>query len=225
MTAVQIETFSDLLLDLSEKVGETTADTSDNRKRKVNSSYNFVANKRLWWWLEGSTTETTTTALSYTLPTDFRVFHPLNPVKIGDDWRIIIPYRDSQLWDGTSGVVTLPQIEKKRKAYIYAGKIYFIQSSMTAAQTITYYYYKKLTALDDGTDKPLIPIEFREMIGLYASGMHLKAQGGKESVEGNDYLALFDVYLRDMEREDDNRREHGIKRRTKDPEEALIWDR
>lgn len=225
MTAVQIETFGDLLTDLAEKIGESTSDTSNNRKRKINSAYYFVTNKRLWWWLEASTTDTTTTSLYIDLPSDFRVFHPRNPCKVGDDWQILIPYRDVQLWDGTSAVVSLPQLEKKHKIYIYGDKLYFVRSSMTAGQTVTMYYYKDITALDDTTDEPLIPVEFREMISLYAAGMYLKSQGGRESVEGNDYLQLFDAYLRDMEREDDNRREYGVKRRALDPEEALVFQR
>ena len=224
MAAITITTFSDLLTDLSEKVGETTADTSNNRKRKINNAYYFIANKRLWWWLEATSTDTTTTSLSYSLPTDFRAFHPKNPVKIGNTWRQIVPFMHKQLWDGTTSVVTLPQITKQKKAYIYGTKIYFIQDSMDAGDTITYYYYKKVTALDDTSDEPLIPVEFREMISLYAAGMHLKTQGGRESVEGNDYLELFDVYLKDMETEDDNRRTMGIKRRMRDPEEAAVWE-
>lgn len=224
MAAVTITTFGDLLTDFAEKIGETTQNTDDNRKRKINSAYYFIANKRLWWWLETSGTDTTTTATSYTLPTDFRAFHPKNPVKIGSNWRQLVPYMDLQKYDGTTSVVTLPQITKQEKAYIYGSKIYFIQDSMTAGSTITYYYYKKITALDDTADTPLIPVEFREMISLYAAGMYLKSQGGPESVEGNDYLELFDVYLQDMEREEATRREFGIKRRTRDPEEAAIWN-
>ena len=224
MSAIVIDTFSSLLLDLAEKLGETTSDTSDNRKRKINSSYYFTANKRLWWWLEGTGTDTTTTSLSYTLSSDFRAFHPKNPVKIGSNWRQIIPFRDKQLYDGTTSIVTLPQITKKAKAYIYAGSIYFVQDSMTAGSTITYYYYKKLTALDANSDTPFMPIEFREMISLYAAGMYLKAQGSSEAVEGDSYLELYDTYLKDMEAEDDNRREMGIKRRVHDPEEQAVFE-
>ena len=54
--------------------------------------------------------------------------------------------------------------------------------------------------------------------------MHLKSQGGKESVEGNDYLELFDSYLKNMEAEDDLRRKWGIKRRALDPEEAQVFN-
>lgn len=223
MAAVQIETFGDLLTDMAEKVGETTQDSSDNRKRKLNSAYFFIANKRNWWWLETSSTDTTTTALSYTLPTYFVSFHPRNPVKIGSDWRTLVPFMDSQIYDGTSSVVSLPQVLSKRKAYIYGSSIYFVQDSMTAGLTITYYYYRKPLGLDELSDTPLIPIEFREMVSLYAAGMYLKSQGGRESIEGNDYLELFDTYLKDMEMQDDNRRKSGIKRRALDPEEAAIY--
>jgi len=96
---------------------------------------------------------------------------------------------------------------------------------MTAAQTVTFYYYKEITALDLTTNEPLMPVSFREIISLYAAGMHLKSQGGKESVEGNDYLQLFDTYLRDMESEDDNRRSYGVKRRALEPEEAAVLRR
>lgn len=219
MAAVQIQTFGDLLIDLAEKIGQTSTDTSDNRKRKINSAYRFIANKRNWWWLEDSDTATTTTALSYTLPSDFRFFHPLNPVKINNDWRTLIKFEELQLYQGSTGVVHLPGTLSKNKAYIYGSSIYFVQASMVAGQTITYYYYKSVTGLDTNSDEPLIPLDFREMISLYAAGMHLKTQGGKESVEGNDYLQLFDTYLKDMEKEDDMRREFGIKRRAKDPEE------
>lgn len=227
MTAVQISTFSDLLTDLAEKIGETTSSTIDARKRKINSAYHFIANKRLWWWLEGTnpTTITTTTSLNYDLPTDFRAFHPLNPLQVGTSWYNQIPFREKQLHDGTTGVVQLPSLKSKNTFYVYAGKYYFVQASMTAGQTVTLYYYKLLTALDGNTDTPFIPIEFREMISLWAAGMHLKSQGGKESAEGNDYLELFDTFLTDMEREDDNRREFGIKRRALDPEEALVLQR
>lgn len=223
MTAIQIQTFSDLLADLSEKVGETTANTSNERKRKLNSAYQFIGNKRPWWWLETASTTTSTTELSYALPTDFKAFHPRNPVKVGTSWRNIIPFSSKQIWDGTTGVVQLPQYSNKNVAYVYGSTIYFVQSSMTAGQTITMYYYKRITALDADSDEPFMPDEFREMISLYAAGMLLKSQGGKESVEGNDYLQLFDVYLKDMEKEDDNRRKYGVKRRALDPEEAAVF--
>lgn len=208
---------------MAEKVGETTQNTADNRKRKINSAYYFVANKRNWWWLESSSTDTTTTALSYTLPTTFRAFFQRNPVKIGDDWRTLIPFENLQLHDGTASVVQLPFTRSKRFAYIYGSSIYFVQDSMEASQTITYYFYRKITALDTTSDEPLMPVEFREMISLYAAGMYLKAQGGPEAAEGLEYLDLFDTYMRDMEMEDDNRRRSGIKRRSQDPEESAIF--
>lgn len=225
MAIVQVETFSDLRADLSEKIGETTADSSDNRKRKINNAYFFIAGKRNWWWKEATSTATTTTALSYTLPTDFGVWHPNNTVKVGNDWRVIVPFKDSQLYDGTAAVVTLPSTLSKRKAYTYAGSIYFIQDSMTAGLTITYNYYKLVTGLENDADEPLMPIQFREMISLYAAGMQLKSSGGKESDEGNDYLKLYDSYLKQMEEYDDEFKSSGIKRRVRDPEEADIWMR
>ena len=224
MSAITVDTFGSLLTDLAEKLGETTQNTENNRKRKLNSAYFYIANKDLWWWTEGSDTDTTTTALSYTLPTDFRAYHPKNPLKVGDDWRILVPFKDLQLWDGTNTVVSLSQLKSKKRAYIYGGKVYFIQSTMTADQTITHYYYKRITTLDETTDEPLMPVEYREMISLYAAGMYLKAQGGKESVEGNDYLELFDSYLNDMNQEQQFKREFGIKRRALDPEEANIFE-
>ena len=225
MTALQISSFSDLLIDLAEKIGQNATDVSDNRKRKINSAYRFIANKRPWWWLETSGTDVTTTDLFVSLPTDFRVFHPKNPLKIGtNDWRILVPFNDLQIHDGNSSTVMLPQYSSKKKIYIYGNKVYFVQDSMTAAQTVTFYYYKTITALDLTTDVPLIPLDFREAISLYAAGMHLKSQGGKESVEGNDYLELFDSYLKNMEAEDDLRRKWGIKRRALDPEEAQVFN-
>lgn len=224
MSAITISTFSDALSDMAEKVGETTANTSNDRKRKLNSAYYFTANKRPWWWLEGSSTATTTTALSYALPTDWKAFHPRNPVKIGNDWRTIIPFRNMQIHDGSTGSVQLPQFRSKKTAYVYGSSIFFVQASMTAGLTITMNYYKRVTPLDADSDEPLMPEEFREMISLYAAGMHLKAQGGKESVEGNDYLQLYDVYMKDMEKEDDNRRNHGVIRRALDPEEAAVFE-
>lgn len=223
MAAVAITTFGDSLSDLAEKLGETAQNTDDNRKRKINSAYQFIANEDLWWWLETSSTDTTTTALSYTLPTTFRAFHPKNPVKIGTNWRTMIPFEDLQLYDGTTSTVTLPFVRGKRYAYIYGSSIYFVQSSMDASQTITYYYYKSVTLLDATSDEPLMPVSFREMISLYAAGMHLKAQGGPDAAEGLEYLELFDSYMEKMKNEQSNRRRMGILRRALDPEEAMVY--
>jgi len=222
MAAVTITTFGDLLTDFAEKIGQTSQNTDDDRKRRINNAYYFVANKRLWWWLETSGTDTTTTATDYALPSDFRAFHPKNPVKISSNWRVMVSFDDFQRFSGTQAVVQLPTVEKKKRAYIYSGRIYFIQDTMTAGSTITYYYYKDITALDTTSDTPLMPVEFREMISLYAAGMYLKSQGGAESVEANDYLELFDVYMADMQRDDDRRRGWGIKRRALDPSEAAV---
>lgn len=225
MTAVVVSSFSDLLLDMAEKVGETAQNTSDDRKRKINSAYYFISNKRAWWWREASdASTTTTTALSYTLPTNFAYFHPKNPVKIGTAWRTIVPFADLQLHDGTDLVVAPPFLRSQRYAYIYGSSIYFVQGSMDASQTITYYYYKVVTSLDELTDVPLMPVEFRELISLYAAGMHLLAQGGSDAAEGKSYLELFNEYLKTMELEDDNRREMGVKRRSLDPEEASVFN-
>lgn len=217
-----------MLTALAEFIGETTQNTDDSRKRMLNSAYRRIANERLWWWLETSTTDTTTTALSYTLPTDFRAFRERNPVKIGSNWRILIHQADQQLWDGTSGVVTLPTVSDKRRAYLWGGKIYFVQDSMDADETITYYYYQTLEdsdLMDETSDTPLVPLDYREMIPLLAAGRYQKSQGGRESVEGNDYLELYDQYMTLMNNEQDNRRKLGILRRTLDPEEALIFRR
>lgn len=224
MTAVTVSSFSDLLLDMAEKVGETAQNIADDRKRKLNSSYYFISNKRNWWWRETSDATTpTTTALSYTLPTNFAYFHPKNPVKIGDAWRTIVPFADLQLHTGTDLIVAPSFVSSNRYAYIYGTSIYFVQESMVAGQTITYYYYKTVTALDGLTDVPLMPVEFRELISLYAAGMHLLAQGGSDAAEGKSYLELFNEYLKTMELEDDNRREMGVKRRVLDPEEASVF--
>lgn len=223
MTAITITTFGDLLTDLAEKVGETTQNTSDDRKRKINNAYFFISNKRAWWWREASDTATTTTALSYTLPSNFGYFHPKNPVKIDTSWRTLVPFADLQLHDGTDLVVAPPFLRSQKFAYIYGTSIFFIQESMAASQTITYYYYKRVTPLDVVADEPIIPLEFREMISLYAAGMHLVAQGGPDAIEGERYLELFDTYMKDMEADDDNRREMGIKRRALDPEEASVY--
>lgn len=223
MTALVVDTFGSLLSDMSEKVGETVQNTSDDRKRKINSAYSFVANKRSWWWLESSDTATTTTALTYALPATFRMFHPKNPLKVNTSWYTLVPFESLQLHDGTSSIVTTPYVRSRKYAYIYGTNIIFIQETMTAGQTITYYFYKKITALDNTSDEPLMPADFREMISLYAAGMYLKSQGGREAVEANSYLELFDTYLRDMENEDDNRRKMGIVRRSLDPEESLVY--
>lgn len=224
MAAVIVEDFGDLLTDLAEKVGETTQNSEDARKRKLNSAYYSIANKRPWWWLEGTSTDTTTTALSYTLPTLFRMFHPRNPVKINTSWYTLIPYSRLQLHNGTSSIVSLPFVRSKKYAYIYGSSIFFVQDSMTAAQTITYYYYKRITPLDATSDEPLMPVEFREMVSLYAAGMHLVAQGGPDALEGERYLELFDTYMKDMESEDDNRRKFGVLRRALEPEESAIYN-
>lgn len=224
MAAIEISTFNDLLLDLAEKVGETSLNNEDARKRKINSAYKFIANKQPWWWLEATSSDTTTTALSYTLPTLFRMFHPRNPVKINTSWYTLIPFSQMQLHDGASSIVTLPFVRSRKYAYIYGSSIFFVQDSMTAAQTITYYYYKRITSLDATSDEPLMPTEFREMISLYAAGMHLIAQGGPDAVEGERYIEMFDIYMKDMEQEDDNRRKFGILRRALDPEEATIYN-
>lgn len=227
MTAVVLTDFGDLLTDLAEKIGETTQNSNDNRKRMINNAYRYIANENLWWWLETEdTSTTTTTALSYTLPANFRAFRRNNPVKVSDSWYILIDQADQQLWDGTSSIVNLPSLSGKKRAYIWGTKIYFVQSSMTSGQTISYYFYRQIidsNLLDADSDEPLVPIGFREMISLLAAGNYLKSQGGRESVEGNDYLELYDQYLEKMKLEQSNRRSYGILRRTLDPEEAAIY--
>jgi len=228
MTSIKSETFSDLLTDLAEKIGESQQSTTDARKRMINNAYRTIARRRLWHWLETSSTEATTTALSYTLPSDFRAFRPVNPVKIGTDWRVLVNQADQQLYDGSSSVVSLPQLTSKKRAYMWGGSIYFIQTAMVAAQTITYYYYKQIlgTALMDNlTDEPLVPVEFREVISLLAAGNFMKSQGGRENVEGSDYLEIYDQYMKEMEEADDRRQKLGIIRRALDPEEAAILAR
>ena len=79
--------------------------------------------------------------------------------------------------------------------------------------------------MDENTDEPLIPEEWREMITLLAAGNFMKSQGGRENVEGSDYLEIYDQYLEDMEIEDDRRRKLGVVRRALDPEEADILRR
>ena len=223
MTAIAITTFNDLLTDLAEKVGETTINSEDARKRKINSAYQFIANKELWWWLETSSTATTTTATDYALPSGFRAFHPKNPLKIGSAWRNLVPFENLQIYDGTTSVVNLPMLVSNRMAYIYGSRVYFIQDSMSASQTITYYYYQTITTLDATSDEPLMPVAFREMISLLAAGMHLQSQGGVEAEEGKTYLELFDTSLQDMKSDQDNRRSMGIKRRSLDPEEGNVF--
>ena len=225
MTAVTVEDFGDILTDFAEKVGETTQNVSDDRKRKINNAYFFISNKRNWWWREATSTDTTTTALSYTLPTTFAYFHPKNPVKIGTSWRTLVPFSSLQEHDGTDLVVAPPYLRSNRYAYIYGTSIYFIQEAMSASQTITYYFYKRVTPLDALSDEPIIPYEFREIISIYAAGMHLIAQGGSDATEGERYIEIFDTYMKDMEKDDDNRREFGIRRRALDPEEASIYHR
>ena len=228
MTSIKSETFSDLLTDLAEKIGESQQSTTDARKRMINNAYRTIARRRLWHWLETSSTEATTTDLSYPLPSDFRAFRPVNPVKIGTDWRVLVNQADQQLYDGSSSVVSLPQLTSKKRAYMWGGSIYFIQTAMVAAQTITYYYYKQIlgTALMDNlTDEPLVPVEFREVISLLAAGNFMKSQGGRENVEGSDYLEIYDQYMKEMEEADDRRQKLGIIRRALDPEEAAILAR
>lgn len=229
MAAIEISTLTDLLTDLAEKIGETEVNTDDRRKRMINNAYRKIASKAQWWWLETSdATTTTTTALSYTLPTNFRSFHQLNPVKIvlsgATTWYQMIPFSQLQRYDGTSGVVQLPQFRRKKVAYIYGSTIYFVQSAMTAGGTVTYYYYKEPVGLDAGSDEPLMPDLYREMISLYAAGMYLSSQGGEEAEQGKDYLALFDDYLRDMFNEHDDRLATGVKVRALDPEEAEVFN-
>lgn len=223
MTAITVTTHNDLLTDLAEKIGETAIASTDVRKRMINSAYQFIANKELWWWLETSTTDTTTTATDYALPSTFRAFHPRNPVKIASAWRNLVPFENLQIYDGTTSVVGLPMLVSNRLAYIYGSRIYFIQDSMSAGQTITYYFYRTITPLDATSDEPLMPVSFREMISLYAAGMYLQSQGGVEAEEGKTYLELFDTYLQDMKSEQDNRRTMGIKRRSLDPEEGNVF--
>lgn len=229
MAAIQILTFLDLLTDLAEKIGETEVNTDDRRKRMINNAYRKIASKAQWWWLEATNSATTTTtALSYTLPTDFRSFHQQNPVKIvlsgSTTWYSMIPFSQSQRYDGTSGVVQLPQYRKKKVAYIYGSSIFFVQSSMTAGGTITYYYYKEPAGMENNTDVPLMPALYREMISLYAAGMYLSSQGGQEAEQGKDYLGLFDDYLKDMFVEHTDRQETGVKVRALDPEEAEVFN-
>lgn len=224
MSAIEISTFTDLLTDMAEKLGETAINTDNRRKRMINNAYLYLCSEDLWWWLEASkTSDVTTTALSYSLPDDFRAFHPRNPVQIGSDWSFLIPFEDLQRYNGTSGIVQLPQFRSQRAAYIYGTSIYFIKTAMTAGLSIKYYYYKEPTLLDTGTDVPLVPKLFREAISLLAAGNYLKSQGGPESVEGNDYLALYDQMVTRMKSEQDNRRTLGIKRRALDPEEVAVY--
>lgn len=209
---------------MAEKLGETTINTDDRRKRIINNAYKYLCAEELWWWLEASkTSDVTTTALTYTLPTDFRAFHPKNPVSVDNKWYFLVPFDDLQQFNNSSGIVQLPQYRTKKAAYIYGTDITFIQTSMTAGLSIKYYYYKEPTMLDTGTDQPFVPLLFREAISLLAAGNYLKTQGGPESVEGNDYLSLYDQMVSKMRAEQDNRREMGIKRRTLDPEEALVY--
>lgn len=226
MAAISTTTFGDMLTKLAELVGETQQNTADRRKRMINDSYRYIANKKLWWWLETSSTATTTTAVSYALPTTFRSFRERNPLKINSNWYTQINQADLQLHDGSSQIVSLPFQSTKKYFYVYGSTVYFVQNTMTSGQTITYYYYQRIEdslLMENLTDEPLIPDELREIIPLYAAGMYLKTQGGRESVEGNDYLQLYDTYLKDMEKEDENRRKLHIMRRALDPEEALIY--
>jgi len=295
MSAIEVSTFTDLLTDMAEKLGETSVNTDNRRKRMINNAYNYLCSEDLWWWLEaigsdstadvsitsitrsstiatvttgtahgyvtgdtvaisganessyngsftivvtGTTTFTyvvsgspttpatgtiTASALTYDLPSDFRAFHPRNPVKVGTGWYFIVPFENVQQYEGSSGVVQLPQVRNKKPAYIYGTSLHFIQTSMTAGQTIVYYYYKEPTLLDTGTDTPLVPKLFREAISLLAAGNYLKTQGGPESVEGNDYLSLYDQMVSKMRSEQDNRRTMGVKRRALDPEEAQVY--
>lgn len=224
MTAVEILTFTDLLTDLAEKIGQTAVNTDNNRKRMINNAMNHIHGQDLWWFDETTdTSTTTTTALNYTLPSNYRVPHPKNPLKIGTTWYSLIPFANLQEYDNTTGIVQLPQYRNRKIAYLYGSSFYVVANSMTASQTVTHYYYKSPTTLNSGSDTPTIPAMYREAISLLAAGMFLKAQGGKESVEGNDYLELYDQFLDDMRKENDRRRTWGVKRRALDPEEAAVY--
>lgn len=296
MSAIVVETFTDLLTDLAEKIGETKVNTEDRRKRMINSAYRYLCSEELWWWLEtvgsattadvsvtsitrsGTTATVTTTSphgfstgdtiaisgatqtdyngsfdivvtglssftytvtgspttpatgtivaqsLTYSLPSDFRAFHPKNPVRVNNNWYSLIPFSNLQLHKSSSGIVQLPQYNNKRTAYIYGSTLHFVASSMDSGQTIFYYYYKEPTTLDAGSDEPIVPKLFREAISLLAAGNYLKSQGGPESADGNDYLNLYDQAIKKMRDDQDNRREIGVKRRALDPEEALIFE-
>jgi hypothetical protein len=295
MSAISIVTFTDLLTDYAEKLGETAINTSDSRKRKINNAYKYLCAEELWWWLEtigsdvtadvsissitrSGTVATVTTgtahgyvtgdtvaisgavqtdyngsfvivvidatsftyvvsgspttpatgtiiasALTKTLPTDFRAFHPRNPISVGGKWYFITPFSDLQRYRSSSGIVQLPQFTSQKAAYIYGSSLHFIQSSMAPGQTIVYYYYKEPTMLDTGTDQPIVPLLFREAISLLAAGNDLVAQGGQEADMGKDYLSLYDQMVVKMRAENDNRREMGIKRRALDPEEVQVF--
>lgn len=161
-------TANDLQTELAYRLGETSAPSDSTtyavRLSWLNKAYFDIARRFNWWWQEGASTATTTTSLSYALPTDFKIFHPKNPVKIEDEWRIIVPFSDLQIYDGLSSVVQLPINQASHKAYIYSDSIYFIESSMTAGQTITMYYYKRVTKLTDTDDTTLIPDEYLEAL-------------------------------------------------------------
>lgn len=226
MAAVIIETFSDLLADMSEKIGETTPNTRDDRKRKINSAIETIHLENLWWFDEKiDTSITTTTATDYALPDDFRAFHPKNPMKIGTNWKVQVPFDQLQQFQGQSGIVQLPQYASKNRFYVYGSRFYLLQTSQAAGSVVTCYYYKTPTALDATTDEPTIPVQYREAITLLAAGMYLKSQGGRESVEGNDYLQLYVGMIGKMKKEQDHRRGYGMNRRALDPEEYLAQER
>lgn len=224
MTAVEILTFNDLLTDFAEKIGQTAINTDNNRKRAINNALALITGEDLWWFDETSdATTTTTTALTYALPSDYRVPHPRNPLKINTTWYKLVPFADLQRYDNSTGIVQLPQYRNRKVAYIYGSSFYVIADSMTAGQTVTHYYYRTATMLDQGSDTPRLPAMYRQMISLLAAGMYLKGQGGKESVEGNDYLELYDQFLDKMRKENEYRRTFGVKRRALDPEEAAVY--
>jgi hypothetical protein len=295
MSAISIVTFTDLLTDYAEKLGETAINTSDSRKRKINNAYRYLCAEELWWWLEstgsattasfavtsitrsGTTATVTTTTnhsfntgdliaingasqseyngsffivvtgvaaftysvsgspatpatgtitasgCTYALPTDFRAFHPRNPVSVNDKWYFLTPFENLQQHRGSTGIVQLPQYRSQKAAYIYGTNITFVQTSMDDGLSIKYYYYKEPTMLDVGTDQPFVPLMFREAISLLAAGNDLVAQGGQEADMGKDYLSLYDQMVQKMRVEQDNRREMGIKRRTLDPDEVQVY--
>jgi len=227
MAAVEILTFGDLLTDFAEKIGETSQNTDDNRKRKTNNALNQVHGEDLWWFDEVSDATQTTTLSTYTyaLPTGYRVPHPDNPVKIGDNWYVMVPFSDLQQYQNSSGVVQLPQFKTKKRAYIYGGNMTFLTSSMAAGLTITHYFYKAPTTLDALGDIPRLPAQYLEAVSLLAAGNHLKSQGGREAVEANDYLELYENYLKIMRKENDMRRNWGVARRSRDPEEQAVISR
>lgn len=167
---------SDLQTNLAYRLGETAAPSDSTttalRLEWINMAYFDIARRLTWWWQEAAATTTTTTALSYELPTDFKMFHEKNPVKIEDEWRIIVPFADLQFKDGLSNIVQLPQFSNSKNAYIYGNSIYFIQDSMTAGETITMYYYKRVTKRTSSSDTFLIPDEYLEALTAFAEARY-----------------------------------------------------